>query len=140
QRRQLVALRKPLDGDDGAAVSEDGGQEAGGEELAVNEHAARAADPDRAALFRSGTAQVVSQNIDEPSVRAHLERSRRAIQSEAQTMRAQKNEYMTQRCASLPGLPHSVIATLPSTSPASPSRSAVAGWSRRSRRGSSMTS
>src|SRR5439155_5656222 len=140
KRRQLVALREPLDGDDGAAVGEHGGQEAGGQELAVDEHAARAADPDRAALFRSGAAEVVSQNVDEPSIGAYLERSRRAIQSEAQTMRAQKNEYMTQRCASLRGLPRSVIATSRSTSPASPSRNAAAGWSRRSQRGFCMTS
>src|SRR5687767_4218779 len=140
ERGELVAVGETLDGLHFAAVDEDRGQKARGEQLAADEHAARAAHADRAALLGPGGAKVIAKHVDEPSVRAHLERLWRTVQREAKTMRAQKNEYRTRRCASLRASLRSATVTSPSTSVASPCRSAGAGWSRRSRPGCSTRS
>src|SRR5688500_18240419 len=140
QRREFVAMREPLDGGHRATVDEDRGQKTGGEQLTFDEHTAGSAHPDRAALFGPGGAEIIAKHVDEPSVRAHRERLRRTIQREAKTMHAQKNEYRTRRCASLPASPRFVIVTSRFTSAASPYRNAAAGWSRRSRPGCSTRS
>ena len=51
------------------AVDEDGRQEAGAHELAVDEDAAGAADADAAAFLRPGQAELVAQQVDQAQVR-----------------------------------------------------------------------
>jgi len=53
QGRQRLAIRETLDGRDLTAIDEDSGQQASGEQIAVDEDAARATDADGAPLLRA---------------------------------------------------------------------------------------
>ncbi len=72
ERRQLVALREPLDGLDARAVDLDGEQHAALHEPAVEDDAARAAVAGVAADVAAGQVEVVAEEVDEEAPRVDV--------------------------------------------------------------------
>src|SRR5438093_4879422 len=83
QRRKFAAPREPFDGRDRRTVRIRRGYEAGRDDLAVDEHAARAADADRAAFLRAGEAAVVTQDVDVTALRRDASLAPHAVHREA---------------------------------------------------------
>src|SRR5581483_11997016 len=82
-QRGQRARRDPLDGRHRGAVDEERRYETSREQLAVDEHAARAAHADRAPLLRPGQAADVAHEIDEPRGGGHAYLALLAVQAEA---------------------------------------------------------
>src|SRR5262249_59560071 len=70
-RRVLVVGREPLDGYPAAAIDGDRRQQARRHELAIDQHATRAAHADAATFFRSSQAQLITQQVDQTAMAGH---------------------------------------------------------------------
>src|SRR4051812_13745625 len=81
-RRELAALRDAFDGEHRGAIDLAHGDEAGVDELAIDEDRARAALAFAAALFRAGEAEVFAEHVEQPLQGRRVEHPLGAVDGE----------------------------------------------------------
>src|SRR5215470_8761957 len=81
-RVQQRAVRQALDGGHPARIALPGGDQARVDDLAVEDHGARAALALAAALLGAGQPEILAQHVEQPLPRRHIDRARLAVDLE----------------------------------------------------------